>query len=100
MAPQNKTASGVTIKRLVFEPHSETIELFSGHNLGLGLRAETEDLGLSTDPRRLVAPCKNSCRTNTNHLFFWENTSLELGQIRKDACRKMFEIRLISSRKA
>ena len=32
------------------------IKYFLGHNLSLGLRAEAGDLGLTVEPRRLVAP--------------------------------------------
>ena len=30
--------------------------LLPGHDISFGLRAESEDLGLSADPRSLVAP--------------------------------------------
>ena len=32
--------------------------LLPGHNISLGLRAEAEDLGLTAEPRSLVAPPK------------------------------------------
>ena len=35
-----------------------TYQLLPGHNLSLGHKAEAEDLGLSADPRSLVAPPK------------------------------------------
>ena len=34
------------------------INCFLGHNISLGLRAEAEDLGLSANPRSLLAPSK------------------------------------------
>ena len=56
--PQKIKASAGPWSKGCFGSALTSFTLFLGHNLSLGLRAETEDSGLSAELRSVVAPSK------------------------------------------